>query len=212
LEEVEGRVKEQPPTLAQVAQVVFEMRQELLGQVTQQVVEQRHGQTLRQDHAICPRCGVAWAARGPVRRTVETLVGAVALERPYFYCVPCQKGFSPLDAALELLPQRKQGDIHKAAAQLAAEVPYDTAAELFQELTGVGLSDHTVHEVVDELTGGLTVLDVSPTAAETRRRWPGSRQARAGGRSWCWPSMGPMYQSGRRRPKADGPGGGTNAP
>jgi len=46
-------------------------------------------------------------------------------------------------------------------------VPYDTAAELFQELTGVGLSDHTVHEVVDELTGGLTVLDVSPTAAES---------------------------------------------
>src|SRR5437764_1497226 len=68
----------------------------------------------------------------------------------------------------------------KSFGKLAAEVPYDTAAELFQELTGVGLSDHTVHEVVDELMGGLTVLDVSPTAAEIQ-----AQVARvAAGKSW----------------------------
>jgi hypothetical protein len=170
LDRVEGYVKEKAPTLQQVVEAVLAMRQDLLGKVTQSLVEQAHGQTRAQDSARCPHCGRTLAARGPVRRTVETMVGAVTLERPYFYCVPCQAGFSPLDEALELLPRRKQGDMQKAAARLALEVPYDTAAELFQELTGLALSDHTVHQVVDELTVGLTVLDVSPTAAEIRKQ------------------------------------------
>jgi hypothetical protein len=166
LAHVESRVKEKPPTLEQITQAVFEMRQDLLGAVTQSLVAQAHGPGLTQDCAICPHCGQTLAARGPVQRTVETMVGAVTLERPYFYCRGCQAGFSPLDEAVELSPRRKQGDIQKAAVRLAAEVPYDTAAELFRELTGLVLSDHTVHQVVDDLTAGLTVLDVSPTAAE----------------------------------------------
>jgi hypothetical protein len=170
LDQVEGRVNEQPPTLQQVVQAVLAVRQELLGMVTQRLVEQAHEPTLTQERALCPQCGRMLSARGPVRRKVETLVGSVTLERPYFYCVPCQVGFSPVDEALELLPQRKQGDMQKAAARLAAEVPYDTAAELFEELTGLALSDHTIHHVVNELTEGWTVLDVSPTAAEIRQK------------------------------------------
>jgi hypothetical protein len=137
---------------------------------SQDLGEQAHHQTLEQDTAGCPQCGRTLTARGPVQRTVETLVGPVTVERPYFYCGPCQVGFSPLDETLELLPRRKQGDIQKAAARLATEVPYETAAELFQALTGFALRDHMTHQVVDELTVGLTVLDVSPTAAETRHK------------------------------------------
>jgi hypothetical protein len=170
LDGVEERVKETPRTLEQMVRAVLTVRQELLGAITQSLVEQEHRQTLMQARALCPKCGRALVARGPVRRTVETMVGAVALERPYFYCEPCQEGFSPVDAALELLPRRKQGDIQRAAARLAAEVPYDTAAELFQELTGLALSDHTTHQVVAELTEGLNVLAVSPTAAEIRHK------------------------------------------
>jgi hypothetical protein len=41
---------------------------------------------------------------------------------------------------------------------LTKEVPYETAYELFQELTGLPLDAHTAHEV----TQGLAVLDVAP--------------------------------------------------
>jgi hypothetical protein len=136
LDQVERRMKEKPSTLNQLTQTVLEMRQDLLGQVTQGLVEQAHRQTLAQDTAGCPQCGRTLAARGPVRRTVQTLVGPVTLDRPDFYCVPCRAGFSPLDEALELLPQRKPGDIQKAAARLATAVPDETAAELFEALTG----------------------------------------------------------------------------
>ena len=38
-------------------------------------------------------------ARPSRSRTVETLLGPVTLERPYFYCVGCHHGFYPLDEA-----------------------------------------------------------------------------------------------------------------
>ena len=51
LDQVESRVKEKPPTLEQLTQAVCEMRQDLLGQVTQSLVEQAHGQSLTQGRA-----------------------------------------------------------------------------------------------------------------------------------------------------------------
>ena len=91
-------------------------------------------------------------------------MGEMTLERPYFYCEPCKRGFYPLDEALELSEHRKQWDIQEAGARLAVEVPFDTAQELFSQLTGLTLSDHTNHQGVGELGQNLGVLEVSPTA------------------------------------------------
>jgi hypothetical protein len=106
------------------------------------------------------------SARGPHARTVETLVGVIRLQRPYFYCERCQLGMAPLDEALQLTERRKQPDVQKAAVQLTKEVPYETACELFEELTGLPLSAHTAHEVTQAVAGGLTVLEVAPSRAE----------------------------------------------
>jgi len=170
LDEVEQRLQEKTPTLEQVAQAVFAMRQELTGMITEALVEQAHGESLRQQTMPCPHCGSILHARGSVNRTVETMVGTVSLTRPYFYCLRCGEGFYPLDEALQLAERRKQWDMQKAAASLATEVPYETASELFSELTGLSLSDHTVYEVVGEISQGLTILDVSPTADEISQR------------------------------------------
>ena len=60
----------------------------------------------------------------------------------------CERGYYPLDEALKLSERRKQWDIQKAGAKLAAEMPYEKAAKLYTELTGLTLSDHTSHDVV----------------------------------------------------------------
>jgi len=54
----------------------------------------------------------------------------------------------------------------RAAVQLTKEVPYETACELFAELTGLPLSAHTAHEVTQAVAEGLTVLDVAPSREE----------------------------------------------
>jgi len=170
LDTLEETVKEESPSLDALSRAVLGRRQELTAQVTEVLIRQRHAQALGQKNAPCPHCGRLLPARGLVSRTVETLVGEVTLERPYFYCLECQQGFYPLDEALELAERRKQWDIQEAGARLAAEVPFETAQELFSQLTGLSLSDHTTHEVVGEVGRGLGVLEVSPTAEEIVQR------------------------------------------
>jgi hypothetical protein len=166
LDQVEGRMTAERPTLEQLTQEIFAMRQNLTGMVAETLVGQAYAEVLEQQTMPCPYCGRIMSARGSLDRTVETMVGAVSVTRPYFYCVRCRKGSYPLDEALQLSGRRKQWGMQKAAASLAAEVPYERASELFHELTGLSFSDHIAHEVVGELTEGLTVLSVSPTAEE----------------------------------------------
>jgi hypothetical protein len=166
LDTVEEQVKEPKPTLAQLTQAVWALRQELTGQLTTALIEQRYGTEQEQHHAPCPQCGRQVAARAVVPRKVETLVGEVELARPYFYCVPCRQGFAPLDAALGVAPGRKQFDVQQAAAKLAVEVPYETAQDLLQELSGVGLSTARMHELTNTVAAGLSVLDVTPPRQE----------------------------------------------
>src|SRR5262249_61781460 len=93
---------------------------------------------------------------------LEILVRTVELGRPYFYCVPCGQGFAPLDAALELAAGRKQFDVQQAAAQLTAEVPYETAQGLFRALTGVELSTARMHELTNAVAEGAGGLGGAP--------------------------------------------------
>jgi hypothetical protein len=166
LQRVEDHVQEPQPTLEELTQAVFALRQELTQAVTEGLVEQAHRAALEQRTALCPQCGQTLSARGPQERTVETLVGAIRLRRPYFYCERCERGRVPLDAALELTERRKQPDVQKAAVKLTKEVPYETACELFEELTGLSLSAHTAHEVTQAVAEGVTVLDVAPSREE----------------------------------------------
>jgi hypothetical protein len=166
LDRLEDHVTKPTPTLQELTEAVFALRQELTQAVTEGLVEQAHRAALEQRTAVCPQCGQTLWARGPQERTVETLVGVIRLRRPYFYCERCQLGSTPLDAALELAERRKQPDVQRAAVQLTKEVPYETACELFTELTGLPLSVHTAHEVTQAVAEGLTVLDVAPSREE----------------------------------------------
>jgi hypothetical protein len=163
LERVEDHVKEPTPPLEAWTAAVLALRQELTQAVTEGLVEQAHRAALEQRTAVCSQCGQTLSARSLQERTVETLVGAVRLRRPYVYCEPCQRGTAPLDELLQVTGRRKQPDVQRAAVKLPQEVPYETACELFEELTGLPLSAHTAHAVTHEVAAGLTVLDVAPS-------------------------------------------------
>ncbi len=166
LDTLEEHMTKPKPTLDQITRAVWEVRQELTGSLTMAVLEQHYRPEREQQQAPCPQCGRVVMARGVVSRTVETVVGAVEVSRPYFYCVPCRQGFAPLDSALGLAPSRKQFDLQQAATKLAAEVPYETAQELFRELTGMTLSSAGMHELSNGVADGIGVLEVAPTREE----------------------------------------------
>jgi hypothetical protein len=140
-------MQDRSPTLEELTQPLFVLRQELTQAVTQGLVGHVHRAVVEQRTTPCPRCGETLSAQGPQERTVETLVGAIRLRRPYFDCEPCQRGSAPLQTALALTGHRKPSDVQQAAVQLTKELPYATACKLFEELTGLPLSAHTAHEV-----------------------------------------------------------------
>src|SRR5688572_22484514 len=98
------------------------------------------------------------------------MVGAVQLERPYFYCRHCQQGTSPLDEALDLTPGRTQLDVQQAAARVVVDTPYDEAQTLFRDLTGVRIGSERMHTLTNQAAEGLTVLEVAPSREEITRR------------------------------------------
>ena len=170
LDALETQLQEPAPSLAQVTETVWNLRQALTGSLTEARVEQAHlGEHTRQQ-SRCPQCDRLLNARTPVRRTVETLVGVVQRERPYCYCLACRVGFYPLDKVLGLSPGRRQLDVQKAAAKLVTEVPYDEAQTLFGDLTGVCVGSERMHTFTNHVAEGLTVLDVMPSRDEIERR------------------------------------------
>ena len=158
----EEQLRKPPPTLAPGTETVWNLRQELTGGLTETRVAPAHrGESTRQQ-TRCPQGDRCLKARAPVSRPLETMVGAVQIERPYVYCRTCRGGVYPLDAALGLAPGRTQLDGQKAAVTLGTAGPYDAAQTLFGDLTGGGLGSERMPTVTNHRAEGLTVLAVVP--------------------------------------------------
>ena len=156
VDRLEEQVKGSEPTLDELTQAVLALRQELTEWATEGLVEQTQRPVLEQRMVACPQYGRMLSTHGPVQHTVETLAGAIRLWLPYFYCERRQLGHAALDGVPGLTNRRKQPDVHKAVVQLTKKMPYETACELFEELTGLLLSAHTAHEVTHEVAAGHT--------------------------------------------------------
>ena len=150
VDRLEDRRPEAKPTLAELTQAICALRQEWTHEVAEGVVERAHRVTMEPRTAPYPPCGQTWSARGPHDRAVETLVGVIRLRRPYFDGERCPLGNAPLDAALGLTQRRQQPEGQQAAVKLPQELPYETACELVEELSGLPRSTHTAHEMTPE--------------------------------------------------------------
>jgi hypothetical protein len=170
LDRFEEPLPDPKASLAEVTEAVWKLRQDLTGSLSETIVEQAHvGERTRQ-YAYCPQCGRRLRARPLDPRTVETMVGPVQVERPYFYGTSGCGGVSPFAEVVDLVPGCKQLDVQKAAAQLAFEMPYEEAQTLFSDLTGVQLGSERLHTFTHQAAEGLTVLDVAPSRDASERR------------------------------------------
>lgn len=170
LDTLETQWHEPPSTLPEVTATVWALRQQLTGSITETMVAHSHRGEHDRQQVTCPQCGGVLRARERVCRTVETMLGPVQLERPYFYCRSCRVGRYPFDEAAGVVAGCKQLDMQQAAAKVVTEVPYDTAQSLFRALTGLTFGSERLHTMTKHMAEGLTVLDVAPSRTEIERR------------------------------------------
>ena len=197
LDRLESALPEGEPTLGQVSETIGALRQQLTGGMAETIVHHMQQEAQRRPHRPCPTCARLLPARGPGPRWVETMVGAVELERPYFSCRGCRAGTYPLDAVLGVQAGRIQHAVPQAAVALVTEVPYETASTLFGRLRGITVSRERMHAFTHQVAEGRSVVEVAPSREEIARR-DRSRLAVGAVPCWAWGVMEPMCRRALR--------------
>ena len=154
----------------QISQHFTKTRTTLLGGVLQSINEALYHHFLEQQQCSCPQCGVRLNRKRVDPKRYNTLQGPGKLERPYFYCRDCKTGFHPLDEALELTRAFHQYDIEEKVLKLATEMPYERAAELVSDLTGVPVSNHHGHNTLEQVRQIADLETVLPSAEQIQQR------------------------------------------
>jgi hypothetical protein len=94
--------------------------------------------------AICPHCG----SEAPYVRqrsgTLRTMFGVIRYRRAYYLCSSCQQGHYPLDEQLGLRPNAVSAEVERLAGLVGVQQPYAQGSAIFEELTLVKLSDHSL--------------------------------------------------------------------
>lgn len=181
--EIEENIEGTMPGLMEITGEVFKARQGITKSIVESLVDLRYADEKTRQTMLCPcGCKRRLKSQGTVERTVETVVGKIRIRRPYFYCEKSNTGIYPMDEALGLTERRKQLDVQKAITGLAKEMPYASACELYESLTGLKVGSHCAHEITNEVAEGLGVLEVSPSREEVERKIESA--GRKKGRKW----------------------------
>ena len=120
LDTLETQWHEPPATLPEMTTTVWNLRHQLTGGITEAIVAHVHRGEHDRTQVTCPRCQGVLRAQEFVCRTVETMVGPVQLERPYFYCRPCRFGWRT--SVLFMSSRRRRFEIFTARALLVVLV------------------------------------------------------------------------------------------
>lgn len=158
------------PTLRQMSEQFMQTRSALLGGCLQEMATKLTISYQEQELALCPHCGKTLKRHSVNAKTLHTLQGSITLQRPYFYCRGCREGFYPMDEALELADEAYQYDMQEKMLRLGIESPYAISAELFKELTGLGVSDHCHHDTLNRIGAVAPIEEVIPSAEEIAKR------------------------------------------
>src|SRR5215475_152471 len=138
--------------------------QTVTGAILEEVIKSRGAKQGAAETHVCEECGRSLKRQKKLQeRTIESLHGEIKIKRPYFYCKVCAKGYYPFDEELGIAAKKKQYDLQQAAVELFTEVPYKRASQIFERLTGIRMSDHSMHEVAKEMGEAADVVRVLPS-------------------------------------------------
>lgn len=82
------------PTLTDIEEEVLNLRERMTARLVEVVAEDQEAkQPAETPH--CPECGEVMRNKGRKATRVESRVGEVRMQRGYYYCSHCQRGFFP---------------------------------------------------------------------------------------------------------------------
>jgi len=158
----EAFTDDKQPTVMELSDLFSKTKQKFFGACFQALIENRYTGLLQQQYVPCPKCAKVCKKRRDSPKEMVTMQGPSDLQRPWFYCVDCSYGFTPMDEVLEISRKKYQFDVQKKTTRTTAEVPFSCSSELFEELTGLPVSDHFMHETFEAVGAQTSLQDVVP--------------------------------------------------
>jgi hypothetical protein len=131
----------------------------------------------------CPGCGARCPVAGWRERAVTTVCGTVRVERPWYHCRACRRGFSPTDRAWGIEPrERLSAGLAEWLIDLGASTSFADAARELGKLTGLEVSAETIRQQTERRGQELEEVDAAAAqavqttreAAEAVERTPGT--------------------------------------
>jgi hypothetical protein len=115
-------------------------------------------------------CGGQAVYAGSRPKTITTALGPVTLQRAWYHCAACKRGFAPRDRQLGLLPGGALSPgLAEMTALAGAEASFARAAGLLSGLAGITISPRTVERSA-EASGAAARAATAAEAAAIRER------------------------------------------
>jgi len=124
-----------------------EARRALLGAL--RVAVGKIEKTLLAKPVLCPQCEHPMRSRGKSGRRVVTMFGPLDLPRVRYGCHRCGTVRRPLDEWLGALGETEcTAAVREQALYLAADLPYERAADVLRHVGGIGISGRQIQRLV----------------------------------------------------------------
>ena len=94
-------------------------------------------------------CGRSARCAGRHPKTFETALGPLTLERAYYHCQPCGRGWFPRDAALGTAGAGLSPAVTRMTGSAAAVASFAAASDLLNELATVRVYPKRVERVAE---------------------------------------------------------------
>jgi hypothetical protein len=120
--------------------------------------------TLLANPILCPQCDRPMRSRGRTPRRVVTVFGTLDIQRRRYHCPTCHAVRRPLDEWIGLLAGTEfTAAVREQALYLAADLPYERAAEVLRHVGGIGMSGRQIQLLLEEEAGHIdAVLERAP--------------------------------------------------
>jgi hypothetical protein len=119
----------------------------------------------------CPHCEGQAAYQFKRSAVVLTILGQVEYNRAYYLCAACQQGHYPLDQHLGLRPGQISAELESLTGMTGAQLPFGQSSQLFEALTLVSVSDHTVAKATQAIGGEVQSQEAGWIAQSRDEVW-----------------------------------------